>query len=122
MFAVLNVVQNTRKIQHLSCVIKNGNCSCGEKHVGETIRDCKIRWDEHNDVHKNSESAKHLARRTEHELIWYVFTRAPKNTSKEEFWKHIFIKSIVPSFNKQLDNDVLMLFRNAMMCNMMIHI
>ena len=37
---------------------------------------------------KNSEPAKHLARDTEDESIWYVFTRASKNTSKEEFWNY----------------------------------
>ena len=67
-----NVVWNTRKIQslfplkdkvqHLSCVIHRGICSCGETYVGETISNCKKGWDEHNDVNKNSEPAKHLAR------------------------------------------------------------
>ena len=50
------------KVQHLSCVIYKGICSCGEAYVEEAIRICKIRWDEHNDVNKNSEPAKHLAR------------------------------------------------------------
>ena len=63
-----NVVWNTRKIQllfplkdkvhHLSSVIYKGICSCGETYVGETIRNCKIRCDEDNDVNKNSEPAK----------------------------------------------------------------
>ena len=45
-----NVVWNRRKIQslfplkdkvqHLSCVIYKGICSCGEVYVGETIRNC----------------------------------------------------------------------------------
>ena len=32
---------------HLSCVIYKCICSCGETHVGETIRNCKINWNEH---------------------------------------------------------------------------
>ena len=38
-----------------------GVCSCGETYVGETVRNCKTRWNEHNDVNQNSEPAKYLA-------------------------------------------------------------
>ena len=41
------------KVQHLCDVIYKGTCLC-EK------RNCKIRWDEHHDVNKNSEPVKHL--------------------------------------------------------------
>ena len=58
------------KVQHWSCVIYKGICSCGEVYVGETIRNCKIRCDEYNDVNKNSEPAKHLARNIEHKFSW----------------------------------------------------
>ena len=116
-----NVVWNTRKIQplfplkdkvqHLSCVISKGICSCGEKYVGETIRNCKIRCDEHNDVKKNSEPAKHLPRKIEHKLSWYILARAPVNTLKRIILEAYFIKLIVPSLNGQLDNKLL--FRNS---------
>ena len=72
-------------------------------YVGEIIRNCKIKWDEHNDVNKNSEPAKHLARNIEHEFSWYVLRRASEKT----------LKLIVSSLNEQLNNDVLMLFRNG---------
>ena len=49
-----NIIWNTRKIhslfnnkdnvQHLSCVIYKGVCSCGADYIGETIRNVKIRW------------------------------------------------------------------------------
>ena len=78
-----NVVWNTHKIQlifplkdkvqQLRCVIYKGICSCGEKYVGETIRDCKIRCDEHNDVSKNSEPAKHLARNLENKFLVGIY-------------------------------------------------
>ena len=118
-----NVVWNTCKIQslfplkdkvqHLSCVIYKGICSCGETYVGETIRSCKIRCDEHNDVNKNSEPAKHLAGNIEHEFSWFILARAPVNTLKRRILEAYFIKLIAPSLNEQLDNDVLMLFRNG---------
>ena len=101
------------KVQHLSCVIYKGICLCGETCVGETIRNCKIRWDEHNDVNKNSESAKHIDRNIEYEFSSYVLTRAPENTLKRIILEAFFIKLIVPSLNEQLDNDVLMNFRNG---------
>ena len=117
-----NVVWNTHKIQslfplkekvqQLSCVIYKCICSCGETYVGETIRNCKIRCDERNDVSKNSEPAKHLARNIEHEFSWYILARAPVNTIKRRILEVYFIKLIVPSLNDQLDN-VLMLFRNG---------
>ena len=54
-------------------------------YVNETIRNCKIRWDEHNDVNINSEPAKHLPRSTEHELVdMYLFEHL-KVPSKDKF-------------------------------------
>ena len=82
-------------------------------YVGETIRNCKIRWDEHNDVNKNSELAMHLARNIEHEFSWHVPAKAPENTLKRGILEANFIKLIVPSLNEQLANYVLMLFRNG---------
>ena len=117
-----NVVWNTRKIQLLfplkdkvqllSFVIYKGICSCGETYVDETIRNCKIRCDEHNDINKNSEPAKHLARNIEHEFSWFILARASVNTLKRRILEAYFIKLIAPSLNEQLDN-VLMLFRNG---------
>ena len=79
------------KVQHLSCVIFKGICSCGERYFGEIIRNCKIRWDEHNDVNKSSEPAKHLARNIDHEFSWYALTRAPENTLKRRILEAYFI-------------------------------
>ena len=92
----------------MRCVIYNDICPCGETYVGKTIRNCKIKWDAHNDVDKNSEPAKHLAVNIEHEFSWYVLTRAAENTLEA-----YFIKLIVLSLNEHLDNNVLMLFRNG---------
>ena len=116
-----NVVWNTCKIQFilslkdkvqlLSCVIYKGICSCGETYIGETIRNCKTRWDEHNNVNTNSEYAKHLAKNIDHKFGWYILTSAPENTLKRRILEAYFIKLIVPSLKEQLDN-MLMLFQN----------
>ena len=82
-------------------------------YVGETIRNCKIKWDEQNDVNKNFEPAKDLARNIKHEFSWYVPATAPENTLKRRILEEYFIKLIIPSLNEQLDNDALMLFRNG---------
>ena len=82
-------------------------------YVCETIRNCKIKCDEQNDVNKNFEPAKELARNIEHEFSWYVLATAPENTLKRRILEEYFIKLIIPSLNEQLDNDALMLFRNG---------
>ena len=87
---------------------------CGETYVSETIRNCKIRCDEHNDINKSSEPAKHyVARNIEQEFSWFILARAPVNTLKRRILEAYFIKLIAPSIKRQLDNDVLMLFRNG---------
>ena len=65
-----NVVWNTRKVQppfplkdkvdHYSCVNYRGDCSCDQNYIGETVRNAKIRWNEHEYQNRKSEPAKHL--------------------------------------------------------------
>ena len=85
------------KVQHLSCVIYKGISSCGETYVSETIRICKVRWNDHNYVNKSSEPAKHSARNIDYEFICYVLARAPESTLKRRILEAYFIKLIVPS-------------------------
>ena len=92
------------KVQHLRCVMYKGICSYGETYVGKTIRNCKIRCDEHNDVNKDSEPAKHLAINIEHECSWYILAKAPVNTFKRRILEAYFIKLIAPSVNEQINN------------------
>ena len=40
--------------------VYRGNCSCGEDHVGESVRNIVLRWIKHEDPNKQSESATHL--------------------------------------------------------------
>ena len=50
-----SLLNNKYKVQHLSCVIYKGVCSCGADYIGETICNVKIRWNEHESgIDKNS--------------------------------------------------------------------
>ena len=66
----LNIIWNTRNIRslfqiknnvkHYSCVIYEGNCSCGGNDVGKFVRNVVLRCAEREDPNKQSEPAKHL--------------------------------------------------------------
>ena len=83
-----NVVWNTKKIQslfplknkvhHCSCVIYRGDCSCNQNYIGETVRNAKIRWNEHEDKNSKSEPAKHLKENPTHKLTWTIISKAPE--------------------------------------------
>ena len=84
-----NTVWNTRKIKslfnykdkvsHYSCIIYRGICSCGADYIGETVRNARLRWNEHeNGTDKNSECAKHLNENYNHEFKWSILSLAPK--------------------------------------------
>ena len=66
---------------HPSCVIYKGTCSCGETYIGETIRNASIRWEEHNDPTKKSESAKNVKSSFYHVFDWAILCKARKITT-----------------------------------------
>ena len=101
------------KVQHLSCVIYKGVCYCGADYIGETIRNVKVRWNEHErGIDKNLECFKYLQEHLSHGFHWSVLSIAPRNTFKQKILEVYFIKIMVPSLNSQM-NDVLTLFRNG---------
>ena len=44
---VQSLFNNKDKVQHLSCFTYKGVSSCGADYIGETIRNVKIRWNQH---------------------------------------------------------------------------
>ena len=81
----ISVVWNTQKIKSLlnykdkvsrySCIIYRGICWCEADYVGETLRNARLRWDEHeNGTDKNSESSKHLNENDNHDLKWSILS------------------------------------------------
>ena len=110
---IQSLFNNKDKAQHLSCAIYKGVCSCREDFNGETIRNVKIRWNEHESgIDKNSECFKHLQEHLSHGFHRSVLSVAPRNTFKRKILEAYFIKIMVP-LNSQMNNDVLKPFRNG---------
>ena len=56
------------KVDHYSCAIYLGDCSCNQNYIEETVCNAKILWNEHEDKNSKSEPAKHLKENPNHEL------------------------------------------------------
>ena len=111
---IQSLFTNKDKLQHLSCVIYKGVCSCGADYIGETICNVKIRWNEHESgIDKNSECFKHLQEHLSYSFQWSVLSIAPRNTFKRKILETYFTKLMVPSLNSQMNSNILTLFRNG---------
>jgi len=80
---VLHHVTNTQdginlqvkdKNTHPSHVIYKGKCNWGQTYIGETARNLVVRVNEHSDVSKHSEPAKHIKKHPNHKFTWKVLT------------------------------------------------
>ena len=121
------VIWKTRKIRSLfplkdkidnnlvSDVIYEGLCLCKENYIGETNRNSIVRWNEHEDIKKTSEPAKHLkAHQTHsHKFEWSRICKASGNKIKRKILETFFIKIRNPSLNINMDNFQLKLFHNG---------
>ena len=94
------------KINHPASIIYKGVCTCGENYAGETVRNALARWDEHNDVRKLSEPARHLkqhSRSTDrHVFNWSIIRTAPKNDQKRKVIEALIIAIVKPKLNNQV--------------------
>ena len=74
---IQSLFNNKDKVNHHSCVIYRGICSCGADYIGETIKNSEIRWNEHiTGKDKTSNCVKHLSDNFDHEFGWFVFSGA----------------------------------------------
>ena len=94
-----------------ACKIYQGTCICGLSYIGETSRNVAIRLDEHEDVKKDSEPAKHLYEFPDHKFTWKIITSASKKYRKRKNLEAIFIGIHEPKLNNQLETKKLQLFR-----------
>ena len=119
-----NIVWNTRKmkslfnykanVSHYSCIMCRGICSCGADYIGETVRNARLRWNEHeNGTDKNSECAKYLHENDNHEFKCSILSLAPKFLFKRKILEAYFIKTLNPILNNQLNSDILTFSRNG---------
>ena len=57
--------------------IYKGTRVCDETYIGETIQNVGIGWNEHDDIRKESEPAKHLMENLNHKFKWETLLQAP---------------------------------------------
>ena len=96
-----------------ACQIYKGTCVCDETYIGETIRNVDIRWNEHEDIRKKSEPAKHLRENLNLRSKWETLLQAPKSYRQRKNLEAYFIAIIGPTLSNQLDTKKLYLFRNG---------
>ena len=99
-----NIIRATRKIKslfkikdnvkHLSFVIYQGICSCGNNYIGETIRNAVTRIDEHEQPNGKSEPSKRIKNNPGHKFDWMILSRAPSPRLKRKILEAYFIKQL----------------------------
>ena len=99
---------------HPCCVIYKGTCSCGEVYIGETERCSHIRFEEHEDIHKTSEPAKHLVANRTHTFQWEILSSAPNDSYRRKVLEAFYVAKFKPSLNDQIKSAKLRLFRNGL--------
>ena len=100
------------KNMHLTCKIYE-ICSYSANHTGKTKQNVETRWNKHENPNKDSEPAKHLREIPDHKFDWKIRFTAPTNAKLHKILESSMIALKQPSLNKQLDFDLLILFRNG---------
>ena len=114
-----HILWQTRKIEtlfklkdkniHPSHVIHIGTCTCNQAYIGETARNLEVRVNEHSDINKQSEPAKHLKKHPEHKFTWDILTSAHSWT-KRKIKEAFYIARFKPVLNKQVQSFHLPLY------------
>ena len=85
----------------------------GENYIGETGRIVTIRWDEHSDIDKNPDPAKHLNQFPEHRFRWKLLRRVPNKVRQRKIHEAYYVMCLRPTLNNQLELTSLTYFRNG---------
>ena len=79
-----------------SCTRYKGDCSCGSRYIGETRHNTAVRWNEHNNPTKSSESLKNLLNNVDHFFTWTSISNASNVKARrnvENFEKLVLFKN-----------------------------
>ena len=101
------------KNPHPSCVIYEGVCVCEQTYIGETRRNVELRWEEHENISKDSEPAKHLKENLSHKFTCKILFAAPENIQIRKILEAFEIVLKRPSLHEQIESKKLFLFRNG---------
>ena len=102
------------KNYHKSCVIYKGDCPCGSLYIGETKSNAEVRWNEHNNPTKSSESSKHLRSNINHYFTWATNLDTPKMLRPGRTKKHyVLLSGNKILTNKRTNFERLVLFKNG---------
>ena len=101
------------KVDHYSCNVYRGDCSCDQNYIGETVHDAKIQLNEHKEKNSKSEPGEHFKENPTHKFTWTIISKAHENYCKRRVLEVYFIKTICLTLNEQLDNDILILSGNS---------
>ena len=101
------------KVSHVSSLVYEGKCNCGENYISETGQNVTIRWDEHSDGGKNSEPVKHPNQFPERRFNWKLPRRGPNKIIQRKIHEAYYVMSMRPTLNNQLELTSLTLFRNG---------
>ena len=83
------------KSDYKLCFIFKGDCSCGSGYIGEIKRNAKVRWNEHNNPNKSSESSKHLRNNIGHCFTWTIISNSPKNAKTRKIFHILLYESLI---------------------------
>ena len=111
---IRSLFQLKDKVTHISHVIYEGACSCGNSYIGETKRNFEIRKREHENIFtKSTEVAKHLSNNLGHSVNWNIIRKAPKRTRTRRNLESFYIAIKKPTINEKVKSNTLTLFRNG---------
>ena len=94
------------RVKHLCYVIYKGECSCGRRYIGETIRNMRAQQ-------VNQDVAKDLADSKSRMFMWKVLASAPLHFHIRKILEAFFITKLKLDLNDRIEHHGLSLFQHG---------